>query len=109
MCEASGRRTGHRGKSNRRPREGGGRWQRGATLIAAPAFAGATLLSVTRLLRAFDALDDDALGFVDIAPAVELRPFAGFEVLIVGEEMLDLLHHDRRHVDRKRTRLNSSH
>src|SRR3546814_14347663 len=96
MCESSGRRTRHRGKSNRRPREGGGRWQRGVTLIAAPAFAGATLLSVTRLLRAFDALDDDALGFVDIAPAVATPPFPGFQVLLAGEEKLYLLHHTRR-------------
>ena len=49
-------------------------------------------------LRALDAFDDDALGLVDIAPAIEFCPFAGLKVFIMGEEMLDLLQHDGRHI-----------
>src|SRR3546814_13685798 len=93
-----------------------------------------TLFPYTTLFRS--AFEDDFLRFVDVAPAAELDPFAGFEILVVGEEMLDLLQHDLGHVpvgldlvvigkgrvdrdaqqlfiaagiDRKSTRLNSSH
>ena len=49
-------------------------------------------------LRPLDRLDDQPLGHGAVAPAVELRPFAGLEVLIMGEEMLDLLGDDRRQI-----------
>src|SRR6187200_1914658 len=45
-------------------------------------------------LRPFDAFDDQPLGVVGIAPAQHLDPFAGFEILVVLEEVLDLLQRD---------------
>src|SRR5689334_24526945 len=64
-----------------------------------------------RLPRALDRLDDDAPRLRRIAPFADAHPLVLFEVLIMGEEMLNLLQHDRGKVlpDRKSTRLNSSH
>src|SRR5436305_15141078 len=43
---------------------------------------------------AFDRVDQHALRFLGVAPAPDAHPFLGLQVFIVGEEMLDLLHHD---------------
>src|SRR5438067_7912971 len=43
---------------------------------------------------AFDCVGEYALRFVGIAPAPDAHPFLGLQVFVVGEEMLDLLHHD---------------
>src|SRR3546814_323869 len=45
-------------------------------------------------VRAFDRIKDDLPCFGGIAPAFDLHPFAGFQVLVMGKEMLDLLRHD---------------
>src|SRR4029450_2256057 len=46
-------------------------------------------------LGARDGLDDDFPRLGGVAPFANPHPFFGLEVLIVGEEMLDLLKHDR--------------
>src|SRR5437868_1675434 len=51
-----------------------------------------------RFLRSLDRFDDDPARLGGIAPLPDADPLVGFEVLIVGEEMLDLLKHDRRQV-----------
>src|SRR5277367_4079687 len=38
--------------------------------------------------------DDEAFGFFGIAPAGEFHPFAGLEILVVREEVLDLAPRD---------------
>src|SRR4051794_38620232 len=48
-----------------------------------------------RFLRARNRFDDDPARIGCIAPMADADPFVRFEVLIVGEEMLDLLKHDR--------------
>src|SRR5437868_214765 len=49
-------------------------------------------------LSPLDRLGDQALRLRAIAPADHLHPFAGLEILVVLEEMLDLLQRDLRHV-----------
>src|SRR4249920_2313956 len=61
------------------------------------------LPSYRRLHRSFapgalDRLGDQAARFLDAAPALQLHPFAGLEVLVVQEEMLDLMPGDLRQV-----------
>src|SRR4051812_11143066 len=46
--------------------------------------------------RAGDPLENQFLRFVDVAPAEQLDPLPVFEVLVVGEEVLDLLDRDLR-------------
>ncbi|KIU00301.1 hypothetical protein QU38_02825, partial [Staphylococcus aureus] len=50
------------------------------------------------LLRPLDAFEDQFAGFVGVAPAQHLHPLALLEILVVLEEVLDLLEHDRRQV-----------
>src|ERR1043166_1283857 len=45
-----------------------------------------------------DRLQDQPLGVIGVAPPLHLRPLARLEVLVVGEEVLDLLGDDRRQV-----------
>ena len=45
-----------------------------------------------------DALQDQSAGVVSAAPVQHLDPFAGFEILVVLEEVLDLLQRDLRQV-----------
>src|SRR5215213_399326 len=47
---------------------------------------------------ALDRLDQHAPGLLGIAPAADAHPFLRLEVLIMGEEMLDLLENDGRQV-----------
>jgi hypothetical protein len=42
-------------------------------------------------LGSLDALQNDVLGLVRVAPAERLHPFELFEVLVVLEKVLDLL------------------
>ncbi len=54
-----------------------------------------------RLLLVFGALDrfqDDLLGGVDVHPVADLHPLAGFQILVVLEEVLDLLERDFRKI-----------
>ena len=51
-----------------------------------------------RRLRPRDAFHDHFFRLTGIAPAQNLHPFAGFKILVVGEEMLNLLHGDFRQV-----------
>src|SRR4051794_30999038 len=46
-------------------------------------------------LGPFDRLDDDPARIGGVAPFTDADPFLGLKVLIMGEEMLDLLEHDR--------------
>jgi hypothetical protein len=46
------------------------------------------------LLRPFDAFHDQPEGVLCAAPAQHLDPFAGFEILVMLEEVLDLLQRD---------------
>src|SRR6266849_5575960 len=50
------------------------------------------LLSLISALsfRPLDPLLDHPLGFNGVAPVLDLHPFSGFEVLVVGKEVLDL-------------------
>ena len=50
------------------------------------------------LLRALDALEDQPVGFRSVTPFNHLHPFAGLEILVVLEEVLDLLQGDLREV-----------
>src|SRR5206468_12334751 len=49
-------------------------------------------------LRAIDGLNDDPPRIGSIPPMTDPHPLLGLEILIVGEEMLDLLEHDRRQI-----------
>jgi hypothetical protein len=51
-----------------------------------------------RLIGPLDRFDDDLAGIRCVTPFADPDPFLGLEVLIVGEEMLDLLEDDRRKV-----------
>ncbi len=42
----------------------------------------------------FDAINNNLLGGINIAPAFKLCPFAGFQILVMLEKMLNLLRHD---------------
>src|SRR4051812_26381292 len=46
-------------------------------------------------LRSFDRFEDNAARFRSISPLADPHPLVALEILIVGEEMLDLLEHDR--------------
>src|ERR1700727_3041126 len=48
-----------------------------------------------RLLRSLDAFDHESASLVRVAPANDLDPLVGLEILVVCEEMLDLLDRDR--------------
>src|SRR4051812_48182725 len=48
----------------------------------------------TSALGARHAIQDHFFCFGSVAPAHDLDPFAGFEILVMGEEMLDLLQGD---------------
>jgi hypothetical protein len=45
-------------------------------------------------LGALEAVDDDLLGILGIAPVTDAGPLLGLEVLIMGEEVGDLVEHD---------------
>ena len=45
-------------------------------------------------LRPVNAFHDQALGVFGAAPAEDLHPFVGLEILVVLEEVLDLLQRD---------------
>src|SRR6476469_3360125 len=49
-------------------------------------------------LRSVNRFDEDSASVGSIAPFPDAHPFVGLEVLVVGEEVLDLLEHDRRQV-----------
>src|SRR6202020_1626947 len=50
---------------------------------------------VLSFLRALDALDHERAPLVRVAPANDLDPLVGLEILVMCEEMLDLLDRDR--------------
>ncbi|EGE56063.1 hypothetical protein RHECNPAF_750022 [Rhizobium etli CNPAF512] len=54
--------------------------------------------SAFRLLGTLDGLEDKRAGFAGIAPAEDLHPLAGLQILVVLEEVLDLLQRDLRKV-----------
>src|SRR6266446_9905998 len=49
-------------------------------------------------LRPLNRFGHDPAGVRGVPPLADANPLVGFEILIVGEEMLDLLEHDRRQV-----------
>src|SRR5438270_12931955 len=51
-----------------------------------------------RFLRARNRFDDDPARIGGIAPMADPDPLVRFKVLIMGEEMFDLLQHDRRQI-----------
>src|SRR5690348_11369827 len=49
-------------------------------------------------LRPLDCLEHDPPRLGGVSPLADADPFVGLEILVVGEEVLDLLEHDRREV-----------
>src|SRR6202042_466514 len=50
---------------------------------------------VLSLLRSLDALDHESAPLVRVAPANDLDPLVGLEILVACEEMLDLMDRSR--------------
>ena len=50
------------------------------------------------ILSPLDRLDDALLRFGGVTPVMDLRPLSRFQILVMGEEVLDLLHGDRRQI-----------
>ena len=71
-------------------REAAGPFRRGA---AADAGGGAVTAEPLAFARSI-AFEDQPLGLLGIAPADDLDPLAGLEILVVLEEVLDLLERD---------------
>ena len=54
--------------------------------------------SSARRMLPLDPLEHQAARFGGVAPTEDLDPFLGLEILVMGEEMLDLLDRDRRQI-----------
>lgn len=44
--------------------------------------------------RALQGRDDHGFGLIDVAPVIDLCPFIGLKVFVMGEEVLNLIHRD---------------